>query len=77
MPPKNKSLTMCFLQLERAMCVIHFVRTLGAGDLGQTSVCPAEITVEMAHVWAAVIFIEGQSLALPVCYTDLIKMIVL
>lgn len=48
------------LQLQKAMYVIHFVQTLVAGAQDQTSASRAETTVEKAHVWAPVIFTEGQ-----------------
>lgn len=53
-------LTLLCVQLQTAMCVTHCVQTQAAGAQGPTSVSPAGTTVEMAHVWAAVIFIQGQ-----------------
>lgn len=40
--------------------MIHCVQTQAAGAQGPTNVSLVETTVEMAHVWAAVIFTPGQ-----------------
>ncbi|KAE8293466.1 Receptor tyrosine-protein kinase erbB-3 [Larimichthys crocea] len=44
------------VRLQKVMYVIHCVQTQAAGAQGPTNVSLVETTVEMAHVWAAVIF---------------------
>lgn len=51
-----------FVQLQTAMCVTRCVQTQAAGVRGLTNVSPAGTTAEMARVWAAVIFTQGQEI---------------
>lgn len=66
-------LTLC-VQLQTAMCVTRCAQTQAAGVRGLISVSPAGTTAEMVHVWAAVIFTQGEEINV---YMDMFAVVLL